>query len=89
MCEFQATGVIVAHKLRRMDPIQRIYAEMLLSKIMMYGLLNQLSPSSDIIKNILLDPNQVNNFQHYHHLSMQQIFHQGLQHYINQQGPQQ
>ncbi|XP_063235278.1 uncharacterized protein LOC134538157 [Bacillus rossius redtenbacheri] len=46
--EFEAVGINVAAKLRRMDPEQQIHAEFLISKVLKKGLLNQLTEHCDV-----------------------------------------
>lgn len=46
--EFEAVGVNVAAKLKRMDSTQQIYAELLIQKILAKGLLGNLSEITDI-----------------------------------------
>lgn len=47
--EYDAVAISWAEKMKRMNPTQAIYAEMLVNKIMAQGLLNQLTTSTDIM----------------------------------------
>lgn len=48
--EMEAVGISIAAKLRRMDDFQRILAENLVNKILMKGLLKELTRETDIVE---------------------------------------
>ncbi|XP_046989797.1 uncharacterized protein LOC124595203 [Schistocerca americana] len=49
--EFEATGINVAKKLQRMDPIQAIHAESLINTVLKRGLLKTLTAQTDLCDN--------------------------------------
>lgn len=49
--EFDAVGINVAQKLKKMDQKQSIYADMLISRILGRGLLNSLTAQTDLFEN--------------------------------------
>lgn len=49
--EFDAVGINVAQKLKKMDQKQSIYADMLISRILGRGLLNSLTDQTDLFEN--------------------------------------
>lgn len=48
MNEWEAVGVNVFKKLQRMDPHQALYAESLITKVLRLGLLQSLTPETDV-----------------------------------------
>ncbi|KAI4459756.1 hypothetical protein MML48_6g00005452 [Holotrichia oblita] len=50
--EFDATAIAWAKKLKRMNPTQAIYADMLINKIVNQGLLNQLTNNTTVAEHI-------------------------------------
>jgi len=49
--EYDAVGINVAQKLKKMNQNQNIYADMLISKILGSGLLNSLTAQTDLYEN--------------------------------------
>jgi len=49
--EYDAVGINVAEKLKKMDQTQSIYADMLISRILGRGLLNSLTAQTDLFEN--------------------------------------
>lgn len=49
--EFDATGINVAKKLVNMEPLQAIYAELLINSILLKGLLNKLMEETNFCDN--------------------------------------
>lgn len=49
--EYDAVGINIAKKLEKMDQHQRIYADMLTSRILGRGLLNTLTAKTDLFEN--------------------------------------
>lgn len=47
--EYDALGINIAAKVKRMDSIQQIYAELLIQKVIARGLLGQLSETTEIM----------------------------------------
>ncbi|KAJ8981612.1 hypothetical protein NQ317_011894 [Molorchus minor] len=50
--EHELVGITIGKKLKRMDPIQAIYAEQLINKILTKGLLRTLTENTDIHENV-------------------------------------
>lgn len=46
--EYDAVGINVSNKLKKMDNKQSIYADLLINKILCKGLLGTLTPATDI-----------------------------------------
>lgn len=51
LSEFDITGMNVAKKLAKMDPLQAIYAESVINNVLTQGLLNKLSEDTDLCSN--------------------------------------
>lgn len=49
--EFEATGIAIAKKLQRMDPVQAIYADSIINSVLRRGLLKTLKPHTDLCDN--------------------------------------
>jgi len=49
MDEYEAVGLNFAAKLKNMNPTQRIYAELLVNKVLTYGMLCDLSRTTDVV----------------------------------------
>lgn len=59
--EYDAVGINVASKLKRMDQTQSIYADLLISKVLAQGLLGTLTSESDICEKSAFRPTPLNS----------------------------